>query len=98
MVDVGAARGGVVEDTTFVGLEVVGVGVNGDGDGALSDGSLELAGAVGTDGGVVGDSGVSVQGGGVLAGLSGGAVAGDVRVVLLGLGIVGLVVGHGATR
>ena len=82
MVEVGAA-GGRVKDTRLVELERKGVGLDGDGDGLLGNGGLELRDGVGGDVGI----GVNEVGllGGIRAAAAGDAGARGVRIVSLGL-------------
>ena len=87
------------EDTGSVHLEGTFVSLNGNRDGTLSKGSLELVGVVGGDTGVTG----SLNGGGLGGRVASGSrsVSGGVRVVSLEDGVVLLVEsegeGHGAT-
>lgn len=86
MVNCSSASSGVGQDAGLVGLEVNSVGLNGDGDGLLSNSGLESGNAVGSDLGVVGN-----KHGGSLGGVvNASTIGGSVGVVRLEVGVVAL--------
>ena len=88
MIEAGSAGGGV-QDTTGISLEDRSIGLNGDGDDSLGNGSLELCNRVGRNAGVR-----SNVGSGLLL-VRARSTSGSVWVLSLSLDVVGLKIVEG---